>query len=139
MSTDQIFAQSEDLNNNSSEMNKSSNKTLIRNNLTSSLLFRPQLNLSLNLSAAAASSPSAVSSAAASSPSPISSITNEVKGDFNGDGFDDLAIGVPFEDVITEAGTLETAGAVNIIYGSSTGLSATTLDRTNYGRRMLQV
>jgi FG-GAP repeat len=46
-------------------------------------------------------------------------------GDFNGDGRDDLAIGVPKEDVDTGAGTVSSAGAVNVIYGSSTGLSAT--------------
>jgi len=41
-------------------------------------------------------------------------------GDFNGDGFDDLAVGVPFED----AGGKIDAGAVNVIYGSTTvGLS----------------
>ncbi|MEP6922375.1 MAG: FG-GAP repeat protein [bacterium] len=44
------------------------------------------------------------------------------KGDFNGDGFGDLAVGVPREDVNGEAD----AGAVNIIYGSNTsGLCAT--------------
>ena len=42
-------------------------------------------------------------------------------GDFNGDGVADLAIGVPFEDI---AG-LDGAGAVNVIYGSAGGLSAT--------------
>jgi hypothetical protein len=42
-------------------------------------------------------------------------------GDFNGDGKDDLAIGVPQEDV----GSIESAGGVEIIYGSSSGLSAT--------------
>jgi hypothetical protein len=42
-------------------------------------------------------------------------------GDFNGDGFDDLAIGVPREDV----GSVVDAGAVNVIYGSASGLSAT--------------
>ncbi|MGH7801272.1 MAG: integrin alpha, partial [Thermodesulfobacteriota bacterium] len=42
-------------------------------------------------------------------------------GDFNGDGIDDLAIGVPFEDV----GSIDRAGAVNVIYGTSRGLSAT--------------
>jgi hypothetical protein len=82
--------------------------------------FRPELNLSSNLSAGPGSS-SLVSSVT------VSSVTNEVKGDFNGDGFDDLAIGVPGEDVITEAGTITDAGAVNVIYGSSSGLSATTL------------
>ncbi|MBL8768887.1 MAG: FG-GAP repeat protein [Planctomycetes bacterium] len=40
-------------------------------------------------------------------------------GDFNGDGFDDLAIGVPFEDVGSEAD----AGAVNVLYGSASFLS----------------
>jgi hypothetical protein len=42
-------------------------------------------------------------------------------GDYNGDGRDDLAIGTPAEDV----GTVINAGAVNVIYGSSGGLSAT--------------
>jgi hypothetical protein len=42
-------------------------------------------------------------------------------GDFNGDGNDDLAVGVPSEDV----GSIADAGAVNVIYGSNTGLSAT--------------
>jgi hypothetical protein len=41
-------------------------------------------------------------------------------GDFNGDGFDDLAVGVPFEDF----GTLSNTGAVNVIYGTAAGLSA---------------
>jgi hypothetical protein len=43
------------------------------------------------------------------------------KGDFNGDGFADLAIGVPEEDT----GGAEDAGAVNVIYGSASGLTAT--------------
>jgi hypothetical protein len=41
------------------------------------------------------------------------------KGDFNGDGFADLAVGVPNED----AGGVEDVGAVNIIYGSVNGLT----------------
>ena len=40
---------------------------------------------------------------------------------FNNDGFDDLAIGLPNEDV----GSLEDAGTVNVIYGSASGLSST--------------
>jgi hypothetical protein len=44
-----------------------------------------------------------------------------VRSDFNGDGFADLAIGVPNEDV----GSIVDAGAVHVIYGSSTGLQAT--------------
>src|SRR5439155_22426000 len=41
-------------------------------------------------------------------------------GDFNGDSFDDLAIGVPREDV----GTKVDAGAVCVIYGSALGLTS---------------
>ena len=40
-------------------------------------------------------------------------------GDFNHDGYDDLAVGVPFESV---DGVGNKAGVVNIIYGSSSGL-----------------
>ncbi len=42
-------------------------------------------------------------------------------GDYNGDGLDDLAIGVPEENV----GDVSWSGVVHVIYGSSTGLSAT--------------
>jgi len=42
-------------------------------------------------------------------------------GDFDQDGYTDLAIGVPYEDV----GTIKDAGAVNVVYGSSAGLTAT--------------
>jgi hypothetical protein len=42
-------------------------------------------------------------------------------GDFNADGFADLAIGVPFEDV----GSIPLAGAVNVLYGSPAGLQVT--------------
>jgi hypothetical protein len=45
-------------------------------------------------------------------------------GDFNADGFDDLAIGVPGED----AGSVVDAGAVSVLYGSATGLQATSPD-----------
>jgi hypothetical protein len=41
-------------------------------------------------------------------------------GDFTGDGKADLAIGVPFED----DGTVVDAGTVDVLYGSSSGLSA---------------
>jgi hypothetical protein len=41
--------------------------------------------------------------------------------DFNGDGFDDLAIGVPAEGV----GAAALAGAVNIVYGAAGGLAGT--------------
>ncbi len=39
-------------------------------------------------------------------------------GDFNNDGKDDLAIGVPGEDI----GNITNAGATNILYGSASGL-----------------
>ena len=44
-------------------------------------------------------------------------------GDFNGDGRTDLAVGVPFEN--NEGAGVADSGVVNILYGSSTGLSAT--------------
>jgi FG-GAP repeat len=53
---------------------------------------------------------------------PAGSSSGVAKGDFNGDGFADLAVGVPDEDV----GTVADTGAVNIIYGSADGLTATT-------------
>ena len=40
-------------------------------------------------------------------------------GDFDGDGFDDLAVGVPSEDIKS----IQDAGAVNIFAGSNTGLT----------------
>jgi hypothetical protein len=50
---------------------------------------------------------------------------NEIStGDFNGDGFDDLAVGVPWEDITFDASgeVIEDMGAVSVIYGSGTGL-----------------
>jgi hypothetical protein len=41
-------------------------------------------------------------------------------GDFNGDGFDDLAIGAPGDSIAGMRG----AGAVNVLFGSETGLQA---------------
>lgn len=43
-------------------------------------------------------------------------LLTSVMGDFNGDGYDDLAVGVPGEDF----NGLENAGAVNVIYGGPT-------------------
>jgi hypothetical protein len=42
-------------------------------------------------------------------------------GDFNGDGFGDLAVGVPDEDL----GDVLAVGAVNVLYGSAGGLGIT--------------
>jgi FG-GAP repeat protein len=44
-----------------------------------------------------------------------------VSADFNGDAYDDLIMGVPLED----AQTIADAGAVNVLYGSATGLQST--------------
>ena len=46
-------------------------------------------------------------------------------GDFNGDGFADLAIGTPFEDVPFEMTTYENGGVVQVIYGGADGLNTT--------------
>jgi len=54
-------------------------------------------------------------------------------GDFNGDGFDELAIGVPYEDVED----ISDAGAVNVIYGSADGLSADKNDLWHQGIRTM--
>ena len=49
-------------------------------------------------------------------------------GDFDDDGYDDLAIGVPYEDV----GSTTSAGAANVAYGTSNGLgSASILDQND--------
>jgi hypothetical protein len=45
-------------------------------------------------------------------------------GDFDGDSHDDLAIGVPNESLTVAGVFLQYAGAVNVIYGSNTGLTA---------------
>ena len=49
-----------------------------------------------------------------------SAAAGAARGDFDGDGFGDLAIGVPFDDVTG----VDSAGSVSIIYGSSSGLNA---------------
>lgn len=41
--------------------------------------------------------------------------------DFNGDGYEDLAVGVPNESINGQA----SAGSVNVVYGSASGISAT--------------
>jgi hypothetical protein len=45
-------------------------------------------------------------------------------GDFNVDGYDDLAVGIPYEDV----GTIVNAGAVHVFYGNTGGLQAVNPD-----------
>jgi hypothetical protein len=48
-------------------------------------------------------------------------VASEVWADFNGDGFADLAVGVEVEDI----GSIQDAGAVNVLYGTDAGLSST--------------
>lgn len=45
-------------------------------------------------------------------------------GDFDGDGFDDLAIGVPGEDIVAFGHNVFDAGAVHVLYGDADGLGA---------------
>jgi hypothetical protein len=45
---------------------------------------------------------------------------SSTSGDFDGDGFSDLAVGVPYEGT----GRLREVGAVNVMYGSPTGLTS---------------
>jgi hypothetical protein len=44
--------------------------------------------------------------------------------DFNADGYQDLAIGAPFDDVAQSGTSIHGAGVVNVIYGSAHGLDA---------------
>ncbi len=46
-------------------------------------------------------------------------------GDFNGDHYDDLAIGAPYEDLEWEGETITNAGVVFVLYGSPAGLTTT--------------
>lgn len=47
------------------------------------------------------------------------------RGDFNGDGYEDLAIGIPWESVTnTPFAPIPSAGAVEVIYGTASGLES---------------
>ena len=43
--------------------------------------------------------------------------------DFNGDWYDDLAIGVPYESVVFGLTPVSSAGAVNVVFGDASGIS----------------
>lgn len=52
--------------------------------------------------------------------------TSLTSGDFNNDGFDDLAVGAPFKNFINQAMVeFEDTGAVYVHYGTAAGLSVT--------------
>jgi hypothetical protein len=46
-------------------------------------------------------------------------------GDFNGDQYDDLAVGIPYEAHGTGPATIQFGGAINVIHGTNAGLAAT--------------
>lgn len=52
-------------------------------------------------------------------------------GDFNGDGFGDVAVGVPHEDI----GTKVDAGLVQVLYGTAAGVTASGDTKLTYGTR----
>ena len=47
-----------------------------------------------------------------------------LQGDFDDDGFDDLAIGVSGEDIGSGSGTVDNAGAIHVLFGGASGLTA---------------
>lgn len=60
--------------------------------------------------------------AAATDESAASPLANpQARGDFNGDGYSDLAVGVPFEDFAN----VPNSGLIQVIYGSAVGLTST--------------
>ena len=54
-------------------------------------------------------------------------------GDFNANGFTDLAIGVPYEDVVSNGQSIRNAGEVNVVYGTSTAGSGGAVDLSSPG------
>jgi hypothetical protein len=84
------------------------------------MTMRPRALLVLLFLLAAVASPA--TNALAHSGQPAASRADvDVRADFNHDGFADLTVGVPSEDV----GGIRDAGAVNVLYGTAGGLSGT--------------
>jgi FG-GAP repeat len=77
-----------------------------------------RLSMVLVLALAAAVWPAV--SAAAHAGTAASAAAGSLEADFNNDGFADLAVGAPFEDI----GAIPDAGSVNVLYGAAGGLSA---------------
>lgn len=61
---------------------------------------------------------------------PAEAAGRNLRADFNGDGYEDLAVGIPKRVVVHPATqslpSVTTTGAVQVLYGSRTGLTATT-------------
>jgi hypothetical protein len=76
--------------------------------------------LSLEIRGVALAVIAAGSSMVALSVPPAIAANAAIASDFDGDGYADLAIGVPGEDI----GSIRDAGMVNVLYGGSGGLSA---------------
>ena len=64
---------------------------------------------------------SPITSAAPGSPRSGEAPLSGPQADYNGDGFADLAVGIPYETVSGKS----TAGAVNVLYGTAGGLTVT--------------
>jgi hypothetical protein len=66
---------------------------------------------------------------------PAGASSGIARGDFNGDGFADLAIGAPFDDLVVGGVRLADAGTVTIVYAarSGTGLSTFGVQRWRQG------
>jgi hypothetical protein len=81
-----------------------------------------RLTLVLVLVLAACLGPAAPSLAAGAGAAAQAAPPAALQADFNNDGADDLAVGVPGQDIGSPPFN---SGAVNVLYGSATGLSAT--------------
>jgi FG-GAP repeat len=91
-------------------------------NLTNNTLFGDEQIK--NLTSSRFNFTNATSGIAVGSSDAAALVGSELTADFNGDGFEDKAIGIPREDVFFQNGNREDAGIVQVIYGSQRGLDA---------------